>query len=49
MLAVHYQTAMGTRTRRRVFAPDLLPTKRFLNADLVVWLYPIWWGECPPS
>src|SRR6185312_3914996 len=30
------------------FAPDLArEQQRFLNADLVVWLYPIWWGGMP--
>ncbi|ABD85688.1 NAD(P)H-dependent oxidoreductase [Rhodopseudomonas palustris] len=44
----HYQTEQALAHETNGFAPDLMrEQRRFLNADLVVWLYPIWWGGMP--
>jgi NAD(P)H dehydrogenase (quinone) len=44
----HYQTEQGHAHEHQTFAPDLMrEQQRFLNADLVVWLFPIWWGGMP--
>jgi NAD(P)H dehydrogenase (quinone) len=44
----HYQTEQAHAREARGFAPDLVrEQERFLKADLVVWLYPIWWGGMP--
>lgn len=44
----HYQTEQGHAHQARGFAPDIArEQERFLKADLVVWLYPIWWGGVP--
>ena len=44
----HYQTEQGHAHRTRTFAPDIeREQQRFVRADLVVWLYPIWWGNVP--
>lgn len=44
----HYQTEQAHAQARRGFAPDLVrEQERFLKADLVVWMYPIWWGGMP--
>jgi len=44
----HYQTEQGYAHKHQTFAPDLVrEQQRFLNADLVVWLFPIWWGGMP--
>ncbi len=44
----HYQTEQAHAHETHGFAPDLArEQQRFLNADLVVWLYPIWWGGMP--
>jgi NAD(P)H dehydrogenase (quinone) len=44
----HYQTEQGHAQAARGFASDLVrEQQRFLKADLVVWLYPIWWGGMP--
>jgi NAD(P)H dehydrogenase (quinone) len=44
----HYQTEQGHAHETKSFAPDLVrEQKRFLEADLVVWLFPIWWGGMP--
>jgi NAD(P)H dehydrogenase (quinone) len=44
----HYQTEQAHAQQMRGFAPDLVrEQQRFLKADLVVWVYPIWWGGMP--
>jgi NAD(P)H dehydrogenase (quinone) len=44
----HYQTEQAHAQETQGFAPDLMrEQQRFLKADLVVWLYPIWWGGMP--
>ncbi|RAI44734.1 NAD(P)H-dependent oxidoreductase [Rhodoplanes roseus] len=44
----HYQTEQGHAHAAGTFAPDIVrEQQRFLRADLVVWLYPIWWGNVP--
>lgn len=44
----HYQTEQGHAHATGTFAPDIVrEQQRFLRADLVVWLYPIWWGNVP--
>ena len=44
----HYQTEQGHAHKHQAFAPDLArEQERFLKADLVVWLFPIWWGGMP--
>lgn len=44
----HYQTEQAHACATVSFAPDLVrEQERFLKADLVVWLYPIWWGGMP--
>jgi NAD(P)H dehydrogenase (quinone) len=44
----HYQTEQGHAHRTGTFAPDIVrEQERFARADLVVWLYPIWWGNVP--
>lgn len=44
----HYQTEQAHAQETGGFAADLArEQERFLKADLVVWLYPIWWGGMP--
>lgn len=44
----HYQTEQGYAHERGAFAADVAREQaRFLKADLVIWLYPIWWGGVP--
>src|SRR5579875_342853 len=44
----HYQTEQAYAYKTHSFAPDLVrEQQRFLKADLVIWLYPIWWGGMP--
>ncbi len=44
----HYQTEQVHAQETQGFAPDLVrEQQRFLKADLVVWLYPLWWGGMP--
>jgi NAD(P)H dehydrogenase (quinone) len=44
----HYQTEQAYAQETRGFVSDLVrEQQRFLNADLVIWLYPIWWGGMP--
>jgi NAD(P)H dehydrogenase (quinone) len=44
----HYQTEQGHAHEAQRFASDLArEQQRFLKADLVVWIYPIWWGGMP--
>jgi NAD(P)H dehydrogenase (quinone) len=44
----HYQTEQGRAHEANAFAADIArEQRRFLAADLVVWLYPIWWGGMP--
>lgn len=44
----HYQSEQAHAHATGGFAPDLVrEQQRVLNADLIVWLYPIWWGGVP--
>jgi NAD(P)H dehydrogenase (quinone) len=44
----HYQTEQGHAHEAQRFASDLArEQRRFLKADLVIWIYPIWWGGMP--
>jgi len=44
----HYQTEQRHAHETHGFAPDLVrEQQRFLEADLVVWVFPIWWGGMP--
>jgi NAD(P)H dehydrogenase (quinone) len=44
----HYQTEQAHAHETQRFASDLVrEQQRFLKADLVVWLFPIWWGGMP--
>jgi NAD(P)H dehydrogenase (quinone) len=44
----HYQTEQSHAHATGSFAPDLVrEQERFLRADLVAWIYPIWWGGVP--
>lgn len=44
----HYQSEQRHAHETGTFAPDIAREQtRFLKADLVVWLYPIWWGGMP--
>lgn len=44
----HYQTEQAHAHGTGGFAADLVrEQQRFRDADLVVWLYPIWWGGMP--
>ena len=44
----HYQSEQGYAHVTGGFAADLVrEQQRFLKADLVVWLYPLWWGGVP--
>jgi len=44
----HYQTEQGHAQETDGFARDITREQaRFLKADLVVWLFPIWWGGMP--
>ena len=44
----HYQNEQGHAHKEGGFAPDLAREQaRFAKADLVIWLYPIWWGGVP--
>lgn len=44
----HYQSEQGHAHVTGGFAPDLVrEQQRVLKADLIIWLYPIWWGGVP--
>jgi len=44
----HYQTEQGHAHATHGFAPEIArEQQRFLKADLVIWVYPIWWGGVP--
>lgn len=44
----HYQTEQAYAQETQGFEPDIArEQQRFLKVDLVVWLYPIWWGSMP--
>jgi len=44
----HYQTEQDHAHKTGTYAPDIVrEQQRFARADLVVWLYPIWWGNVP--
>jgi NAD(P)H dehydrogenase (quinone) len=44
----HYQTEQAHAHETEGFAADLArEQRRFLKADLVIWIYPIWWGGMP--
>ncbi len=44
----HYQTEQAHAHGTGGFAADLVrEQQRFRDADLVIWLYPIWWGGMP--
>jgi NAD(P)H dehydrogenase (quinone) len=44
----HYQSEQDYAQRSKSFAPDIVrEQQRFLKANLVIWLYPIWWGGVP--
>ena len=44
----HYQNEQGHAHANAGFAPDLVrEQQRVLKADLIVWIYPIWWGGVP--
>lgn len=44
----HYQTEQDRAHKTGTYAPDIAREQaRFAKADLVVWLYPIWWGNVP--
>jgi NAD(P)H dehydrogenase (quinone) len=44
----HYQTEQDHANKTGTFAEDIVrEQQRFVKADLVIWLYPIWWGGMP--
>ncbi len=44
----HYQSEQAHAHATGGFAPDLVrEQQRVLKADLIIWLYPIWWGGVP--
>lgn len=44
----HYQSEQGHAFQTGTFAPDIVrEQQRVSRADLMVWLYPIWWGGVP--
>ena len=44
----HYQNEQGYAHEHGGFAPDIAREQaRFAKADLVIWLYPLWWGGVP--
>jgi NAD(P)H dehydrogenase (quinone) len=44
----HYQNEQMHAHTNRGFAPDLAREhQRILKADMIVWLFPIWWGGVP--
>ena len=44
----HYQSEQGHAHANGGFAADLVrEQQRVLKADLIIWLYPIWWGGVP--
>jgi NAD(P)H dehydrogenase (quinone) len=44
----HYQNEQGHAHANGGFATDLVrEQQRILKADLIIWLYPIWWGGVP--
>lgn len=44
----HYQTEQAHAHETQRFAPDLMrEQQRVLKADMIVWLFPIWWGGLP--
>jgi NAD(P)H dehydrogenase (quinone) len=44
----HYQTEQGHAHATHGFVPEIArEQQRFLKADLVIWVYPIWWGGVP--
>jgi NAD(P)H dehydrogenase (quinone) len=43
-----YQIEQGHAHATHSFTPDIArEQERFLKADLVIWVYPIWWGGVP--
>jgi NAD(P)H dehydrogenase (quinone) len=47
-LRFHYQTEQEHAHKTATFARDIVrEQQRFAKADLVIWLYPIWWGGMP--
>lgn len=44
----HYQNEQGHAHINAGFAPDIArEQQRVLKADMIVWLFPIWWGGVP--
>jgi NAD(P)H dehydrogenase (quinone) len=44
----HYQSEQEHAFKTGTFAPDLVrEQQRVARADLMVWIYPIWWGGVP--
>ncbi|MBV8744209.1 MAG: NAD(P)H-dependent oxidoreductase [Xanthobacteraceae bacterium] len=44
----NYQAEQGHAHATHGFAPEIArEQERFLKADLVIWVYPIWWGGVP--
>jgi NAD(P)H dehydrogenase (quinone) len=44
----HYQTEQGHAHATHGFVSEIArEQQRFLKADLVIWVYPIWWGGVP--
>jgi NAD(P)H dehydrogenase (quinone) len=44
----NYQAEQGHAHATHSFAPEITrEQQRFLKADLVIWVYPIWWGGVP--
>jgi NAD(P)H dehydrogenase (quinone) len=44
----NYQIEQGHAQATHGFAPEIArEQERFLRADLVIWVYPIWWGGVP--
>jgi NAD(P)H dehydrogenase (quinone) len=44
----NYQIEQGHAHTTHGFAPEIArEQERFLRADLVIWVYPIWWGGVP--
>jgi NAD(P)H dehydrogenase (quinone) len=44
----NYQIEQGHAHATHGFAPEIVrEQERFLKADLVIWVYPIWWGGVP--
>lgn len=44
----HYQTEQDHAAKTNSFAPDLAEEqRRLLNADLMLFVFPVWWGGLP--